>query len=130
MKRTKLKKVSDKQKIKIKSNVEETKKMWEFFYRIWENSAHNCESCGASLGPLPATYMFDHLLEKSKYPEFKFEKNNIFLCCLECHNSKSNGNPTIKHQEAINKARKLWEEYNEFKDRIDFENKTNKRWIV
>lgn len=123
MKRSYLKKMSKKRQDLTEDIKKDNIEMWKFFYEIWENSPHNCQSCGCSLGPIPTTYMFDHLLEKSKYPELKFEKNNIFLCCLKCHNSKTNGHPTEKHQEAINKAKELLEDFNEFKERIEFENK-------
>ena len=65
--------------------------MRSFFLSIWNKKVHNCENCNKWLGNEPLTYMFDHLLEKSKYPELMYEKENIMLVCLDCHNNKTNG---------------------------------------
>ncbi len=66
--------------------------MNEFFLQVWKNrKQHDCENCGKWLGNEPLSYMFDHLLEKSKYPELKYEEDNIMLVCLECHDNKTRG---------------------------------------
>lgn len=66
--------------------------MFEFFLGIWgKRKKHECENCGEWLGKEPLSYMFDHLLEKSKYPELKFEEDNIMLVCLKCHDEKTRG---------------------------------------
>jgi len=63
-----------------------------FFMTIWkEKLPHNCENCSRFLGKIPLSYMFDHILEKSKYPQLAFEKDNIEYLCLECHDNKSRG---------------------------------------
>jgi 5-methylcytosine-specific restriction endonuclease McrA len=68
-------------------------RMQEFFLDIWENrKEHNCENCKKWLGKEPLSYMFDHTLEKNKYPELKYEEENIMLLCLECHDNKTRGN--------------------------------------
>lgn len=87
---------------------EKTDDMSDFFDLIWRIRPHRCQSCGEDLGNEPRTYMFDHLLDKSKYPEFKFDRANIFICCLQCHSSKTNGHPTESHQAAINAAKALF----------------------
>jgi 5-methylcytosine-specific restriction endonuclease McrA len=46
--------------------------------------------------------MFDHLIEKSKYPPLEFEPENIALVCLECHDEKSRGIINAIYQEKIN----------------------------
>ena len=52
--------------------------MKDFFLSIWnEKFPHNCENCNVFLGNSPKTYIFDHVLPKSKYKELKFEKENI-----------------------------------------------------
>ena len=67
--------------------------MRDFFLQIWRKSnIHTCENCGKWLGKEPLSYMFDHVLEKSKYPELKYEEENIMLLCLECHDNKTRGN--------------------------------------
>lgn len=66
--------------------------MNEFFLQVWKNrKQHDCENCGKWLGNEPLSYMFDHLLEKSKFPELKYEEDNIMLVCLECHDNKTRG---------------------------------------
>ena len=65
--------------------------MWEFFLQIWKKRIHLCTNCGGRLGNRPFSYFFDHTLEKSKYPELKFEEDNIMLLCLSCHDKKTRG---------------------------------------
>jgi 5-methylcytosine-specific restriction endonuclease McrA len=76
-----------------------------FFMSIWRSRLHECEICLAKLGDEPLSYMFDHLLEKSTHPNLKFEKENIALVCLECHDKKSRGIISEKYQERINFVR-------------------------
>lgn len=84
---------------------QEIAKMYEFFRKIWDKRQHRCESCGNPLGTEIKSYFFDHLLEKSDYPEYQFYDSNIFLCCLECHSLKTSGFPLPKHRKAINIAK-------------------------
>jgi 5-methylcytosine-specific restriction endonuclease McrA len=66
--------------------------MKAFFLQVWnKKQKHECENCGKWLGSEPLSYMFDHLLEKSKYPELKYTEENIMLVCLECHDNKTRG---------------------------------------
>ncbi len=76
----------------------------KFFMNIWAKRPHVCEHCGKWLGKEPRTYMFDHLLEKCKYPELRLEEDNILLVCLQCHDLKSRGIISEKYQEKINFA--------------------------
>jgi len=79
--------------------------MKQFFINFWKkHTPHVCEVCNKSLGSTPLTYHFDHVLEKSKYPEFSFEEENIMYICLECHDKKSRGHysdVTIKRIEYL-----------------------------
>lgn len=79
--------------------------MRNFFLEIWNNRPHRCENCREWLGNEPLSYMFDHLLEKSKYPDLRFEKDNIMLVCLECHDNKTRGNITEFVKNRIEKVR-------------------------
>ena len=80
-----------------------------FFLQIWnKRKKHDCENCGKWLGKEPLSYMFDHLLEKSKYPELKFEEENIMLVCLECHDNKTRGFITDLVNQKIQEIRKLY----------------------
>jgi hypothetical protein len=63
-----------------------------------------CQSCGRTIEGAPKPLYFDHLLEKNKYPEFRYNKDNVFFCCGDCHAKKSIGNPTEKHKMAIKVA--------------------------
>lgn len=101
LKRTKLNKVSEKQKIKNLEKKELTKQQNEFFLSIWNKSPHYCKACGVYLGEECKTIFMDHLLEKSKYPEYRFTEENIFICCFDDHTRKTNGFPHPKHRYAI-----------------------------
>lgn len=76
-----------------------------FFESIWSKRPHKCVSCNKYLGKEPLSYMFDHLLEKSKYPELEFEEMNIAIVCLECHDNKTRGFPSKILQDLIKKVR-------------------------
>jgi len=102
MKRTRLRRGNTKKGAELQKKVGEHKeKLRDFFLTIWSTRPHICESCGKPLGKEIRSYMFDHLLEKAKYPEYEFDEDNIFLCCLDCHSRKSLGHPTEKHAGAI-----------------------------
>lgn len=99
-------------RIKIKKkevNIEEIDKMWNFFYSIWrKRKNHKCEMCGKWLGNEPLSYMFDHILEKSKYPELKYEEDNIAYLCLLCHDSKTRGFPSEEYLKKIQETKLLF----------------------
>lgn len=114
LRRTRMKKVSDKKKkesLGFKKVLEGRKlrawKLHELYMRVWKAEPHYCMSCDKWLGDEPRITFFDHLLEKSKYPELEFDDNNIFLCCWDCHSLKTNGHPTEEHEEAIINYKKL-----------------------
>lgn len=103
-KRSPLKRVSKKRQELLKSQPSKVEQYEQFYRQIWNKQPHVCQSCNANLGSEMKSYMFDHLLEKSKYPDFAFEEDNIMIVCLQCHNRKTNGHPTPIHQERIIKA--------------------------
>ena len=70
--------------------LEEMPSMRDFFISIWKKREHRCENCNTYLGTEPLSYMFDHVLEKSKYPDLKYEEENICILCLNCHSNKTN----------------------------------------
>lgn len=77
--------------------------MKQFFMNYWRtHKPHVCENCNKHLGKEPLSYMFDHVLEKSKYPELAFEEENIMYLCLECHDKKTRGFYSDLIQERIN----------------------------
>ena len=101
-------------KRKIKSDTEKINEhflrenQWTFFLSIWEERPHYSQISGIYLGKVPKTWMFDHLLEKGKYPELAFEKENIILCTFEEHEAKTMGNPLPRHKELINQAKEAF----------------------
>jgi 5-methylcytosine-specific restriction endonuclease McrA len=81
-----------------------------FFQDIWKKrSVYNCENCGKWLGKEPLSYMFDHLLEKSKYPDLAREEDNIMIVCLECHDNKTRGFLSDLVKDKIEKVRKRFD---------------------
>lgn len=82
-------------------------RMWNLFLEIWNERPHRSQISGDWLGREPLSCMFDHLLEKSKWPQFKYDKRNIILLTCSEHSAKTNGWPLQKHKEAIENAKKL-----------------------
>jgi len=78
-----------------------------FYQEVWNERHPYCEVTGVYLGKEPKIYMFDHLLEKSVYPQFRYEKKNIILLSFQAHELKTNGYPLPKHQAAIGRAKLL-----------------------
>jgi hypothetical protein len=79
-----------------------------FFLKIWQTRPHYCINCKKWLGNEPFSYMFDHLLEKSKYPDLKYEEINICLLCLECHDNKTRGFISKTIQQLMNKVKEIF----------------------
>lgn len=86
---------------KQSSPKEDINQMREFFMDIWNTRRHYCENCRMWLGPEPLSYMFDHLLEKNKYPDLKYKHENIMLVCLDCHDKKTRGFVSLYQQRRI-----------------------------
>lgn len=83
-------------------------KMFEFFVDLWKKRAHRCENCDAHLGSEPLSYMFDHVLEKSKYPDLRYEEENICMLCLDCHSDKTNCKLSDFMKEKIKKVKEIF----------------------
>ena len=80
----------------------------EFFLSIWKKRPHRCENCDAHLGSEPLSYMFDHILEKSKYPDLRYEEENICMLCLDCHSDKTNCKLSDFMKEKIKKIKEIF----------------------
>lgn len=95
-----IKKVSSKgilRKEQKKTLIGEDKK---FYLEIWIERDHVCFETGEYLGEEPLMTMFHHVLEKSKYPEYRHDKWNIVLLKPEVHNQvHSNIDKTPKVKE-------------------------------
>jgi len=101
LKRTPLRKISEKGKAKKLKKKNEKELMWSMFLEIWEERPHYSEISGTYLGNEALTYMFDHALEKETHPQFKYTKENIILCTLEEHHAKTGGHPLNEHKKLI-----------------------------
>lgn len=91
-----IKKISEKGKVKRELKKQLIQEDFTFYLSIWEEREHMCQSCGVWLNDEPRTYNFDHLLEKglTRYQHLRYNKDNIFICCMPCHILKTNGYPT------------------------------------
>jgi len=99
-------KISEKGLIKKKEKSERTKEIHQAMYNWWLKQPKNeCMACGCKLPNDFHTWMVDHLIEKSTYPEFALDERNFFLICFEDHSAKTNGFARPKHIEAIRKAK-------------------------
>ncbi len=103
------KKLTEKQIAKKVIKTENTKKQFEFFKEIWKERPHYCNSCNKYLGEEPLSLYFDHLIEKSLRDDLRFVKENIYICCGDCHSAKTNGFPKPLHKEAIYKIKQKYE---------------------
>lgn len=80
---------------------------WKFYKRFWNrNKMRRCYNCNAFLGSEPKTYMFDHILPKEKYPEFRHNMNNICYLCLTCHDTKTRGFLSAKLKKLVEKTKR------------------------
>jgi hypothetical protein len=94
---------------RLQEELLERNKQWNLFLEIWNERPHKSEISGEVLGNQPNSCFFDHLLEKSKYPDIKYEKWNIVLVTIDEHSAKTNGFPKKEHQQLINKAKAKYE---------------------
>jgi aryl-alcohol dehydrogenase-like predicted oxidoreductase len=74
-----------------KKIVEQTKRDKEFYVEIWDSRWHICGCCLKSLPDEPRSFNFDHILPKASFRKLRYEKDNIALICLECHQIKNIG---------------------------------------
>src|SRR6266496_2128024 len=81
----------------------EEESLWELYFEIWSERPHYSQLSGFPLGKEPKSYMFDHLLEKSLYPQLKYEKENILLVTAAEHEEKYL-NPHPSYKAAIENA--------------------------
>ncbi len=93
----------------IVGKIEQGNPMWEFFLSIWKKKEHKSEVSGEWLGNEALSIFFHHILEKEKYPDIKYEEDNIILLTWEEHDSVE---ADMYKYEEINKRRvKLLEKY-------------------
>ena len=84
-----------------------TKEADERFYtEIWNKRRPYSEVSGTYLGAEVNKACIDHLLEKAKYPVYRYHEDNVLLVTIDEHAMRHAGNPLPKHKEAIDRARK------------------------
>ena len=84
-------------------------KLHKVYMEIWKERGAFSQISGRPLGSEPSSLMFDHLLEKYKYPDLIYTKWNIILCTPDEHELKTNGFPLEKHKKLIEKAKLRYE---------------------
>jgi 5-methylcytosine-specific restriction endonuclease McrA len=87
-----------------KKIVEQTKRDKEFYVEIWDSRWHICGCCLKSLPDEPRSFNFDHILPKASFRKLRYEKDNIALICLECHQIKTSGELTPIMKSIIHQA--------------------------
>lgn len=106
--RVAIKKVSEKKKIEKAQEKIETKKLHEWFLKIWDKTedANGYCYCYETHTPMHRsifrtnTCCYHHPLEKSKYPQFAMQEWNILIVLPDVHSqthSNSDKTPRIKN---------------------------------
>lgn len=107
MKKTPLRKISDKQKEKIVQEREERKKMYVLFEEIFNERNKRSEISKVYLGKECLSTFCHHILPKNKYKSAALDKENIILVTFEEH-EKVERDPFFF--EEVNKRRELLKE--------------------
>jgi hypothetical protein len=83
---------------------DKNQQMREFFLNIWKRRLHISEVSGTYLGKEPLTVFFHHILPKEKYPQAKYDEENIILLTLDEH---TNVESDIYKYDEVNRRRNL-----------------------
>lgn len=78
--------------------------MRTFFMSIWKTRPHVSEISPSFLGHEPLSVFFHHILPKEKYPQFRYDEENIILLTLDEH---TNVEADMYKYEEINKRRQM-----------------------
>ena len=73
-----------------------------FFLQVWAKRKHYSEVSGDYLGKEPLTIFFHHILPKEKFPQAKYDDDNIILLTFDEHNNVEND---IYKYEEVNERR-------------------------
>lgn len=107
LKKSRLKPHSQKWTEGKEERIEEGKKMWDFMSELWNNlDKKECWSCGSPIYGENSSAYWHHLLPKSAFREFAYEKDNLYFCCLSCHSKTESGFPPEKIEKATERAKK------------------------
>lgn len=94
---TPIKKVSDKQKERIKADKPRKDALSKFFAQMILAMPKNCMECGKSLKPsmiINERTIIAHILEKRHFKSIEVDKDNVLYLCQLCHGTYDNFNPT------------------------------------
>lgn len=89
---------------KGKESFENALKQQAFFTDIWNKRRHYSEVSGKYLGSESLSVFFHHILPKEKYPDFRFNEENIILLTLEEHDQVE---MDMYRYDEVNQRRKL-----------------------
>ena len=99
-----------------KPKTDNASEMREFFLKIWRKRLHYSQVSLTYLGNEPLSTFFHHILPKEKYPEAKFDEDNIILLTLEEHDQVERD---IYRYDIINiKREKLIQKYERSEERV------------
>ena len=88
---------------------EDTDEMRKFFLEVWKKRQHYSEVSGEWLGKEPLSIYFHHILPKIKYPDAKFDEDNVILLTFDEHqNVESN---KFRYEEINIRRERLQEKY-------------------
>jgi 5-methylcytosine-specific restriction endonuclease McrA len=113
LKRTVIKKVSEKQKEKNKTKKEDTLLLHTIMYKWWESHGDfkTCENCGIGLPFEFSTANVHHLLSKAKYKNLASNPDNFMLLCMKCHNGWEISPNENKHKAIYDKTQIVKDKY-------------------
>ena len=101
---------------KLDNSPEYVDEMREFFMKIWRKRPHHSQVSLDYLGKEPLSVFFHHILPKNKYPDAKFDEENIILLTLEEHDQVESD---IYRYQIVNiKREKLLEKYERSEERV------------
>ena len=90
-------------------------RMWKVFdehwYKHWIPKGANwgacqCENCGGWIPGENKTLYHHHVLPKAKYPQYKYDIQNLMLLCQDCHSKTENGYPGEEVRKRTEQAHK------------------------
>lgn len=119
LKRTPLKKRSQKAKESLEENIQQQKQDKcddiTFYKALYMMRGSKCQVTGQKLYPFPSLLYFHHLFRKETYPEYRHEEWNVIIVSPEVHEKcERMGNewhPTLQklYLEALKEHRKFVE---------------------
>lgn len=104
-----MRRISSKRRARLKEDKEKTVRQFDMFLDMWKRKSHHSEISGKYLGRDPLSTYFHHILPKSKYPEARYDEDNIILLTPDEHEKVEN-DPSFYEEINLRRA-KLQEKY-------------------